>query len=280
MVKTYNSAWNFLAASLPLLLEKEAENNLILGIAETLQRDIKYYGDQPPLLISVHLDDRCICCCLQTPPKNLIIYADEGQLNRSIPELCNYLAVNNVEIPGIIGPRDTVLQFNDRWTSIKQVSATVRFNQMVYKLEKLTEVPMSPGKMRQALPIDLDTVTDWIHQFHLEALGQSSFEEARKQADKKIQEGAIYLWETDQPVSMAGWTRPTQNGVTIAFVYTPEEHRKKGYATSCVAQLTKLMLEQYRFCSLFTDLNNPTSNSIYQKMGYQPKGHVLQCAFD
>jgi predicted GNAT family acetyltransferase len=35
-----------------------------------------------------------------------------------------------------------------------------------------------------------------------------------------------------------------------------------------------------RFCFLFTDLANPTSNSIYQRIGYRPVSDVDLWSFD
>lgn len=279
MVITYNTAKDFLQASQSLLEEKEAENNLILGLAATLIRDITYYGNYPPLFISVQDNAECVCACLQTPPKNLIIYAAEESINSSIQELCHYLIDQHIEIPGIIGPKRSVLKFNEIWTSMNVVSSTVQMNQMVYKLENLNQIPLSSGKLRQAVDSDVDLIVDWIGKFHVEAMLPISTDEAAELVGKKIQEGAFYFWETEKPVSMAGWTRPTQNGVTIAYVYTPLDYRGKGYATSCVAKLSELLLSKYSFCSLFTDLSNPTSNSIYQKIGYKAIDHVLQCTF-
>jgi predicted GNAT family acetyltransferase len=70
---------------------------------------------------------------------------------------------------------------------------------------------------------------------------------------------------------MAASSRKTPNGVVVSLVYTSKEHRGKGYASACVASLSKLLLEKgNKFCALFTDLANPTSNSIYMKMGYKP----------
>jgi predicted GNAT family acetyltransferase len=69
---------------------------------------------------------------------------------------------------------------------------------------------------------------------------------------------------------MAATTRPTENGIAISFVYTPPGLRRKGYATSCVAMLSKELLHTgYKFCTLYTDLSNPTSNSIYRKIGFE-----------
>lgn len=279
MITSYHSATDFLAASRSLLEEREAENNLLLGLAATLSRDIRYYGDPQPLLLTIHQNGHCLGAALQTPPKNLIIYAAPEYLDSAIPELCHFLAGKDLAIPGIIGPKNTVLQFNEQWSSIRKVTARIRTNEMVYKLERVNEIPISPGSFRQATSADTSLIADWLERFYCEALQKIPAKEASDEAVKKIREGAFYLWENGQPVSMAAWTRPTRNGVTIAAVYTPPEHRQKGYATSCVATLSKLLLKKYRFCTLFTDLSNPTSNSIYQKMGYQPLEHVLECTF-
>ena len=63
----------------------------------------------------------------------------------------------------------------------------------------------------------------------------------------------------------------TLNGRVVNYVYTPKSHRKNGFGTTCVANLSQKILDDgYEQCMLFTDLSNPTSNSIYQKVGYKP----------
>jgi hypothetical protein len=59
--------------------------------------------------------------------------------------------------------------------------------------------------------------------------------------------------------------------VTVSAVYTPREQRQHGYASALVARLSQHLLDMgYEFVTLFTDLENPTSNAIYQKIGYHP----------
>jgi predicted GNAT family acetyltransferase len=89
------------------------------------------------------------------------------------------------------------------------------------------------------------------------------------------------LWEHDEPVSLAGYGGPTPSGIRIGPVYTPPELRGRGYATVLTAELSRLLLQGgRRFCFLFTDLANPTSNSIYQRIGYRPVADVNQWAFE
>jgi predicted GNAT family acetyltransferase len=93
----------------------------------------------------------------------------------------------------------------------------------------------------------------------------------RTHAVQRIRAGSLFLWEHEQPVSMAGWAGRTERGVRVNFVYTPPEHRYNGYATACVAALTRRLLhEGQTFCCLFADLSNPTANAIYQRIGYGP----------
>jgi predicted GNAT family acetyltransferase len=70
---------------------------------------------------------------------------------------------------------------------------------------------------------------------------------------------------------MAGYSGRTPNGIRVAWVYTPPENRGKGFAGACVAALSQKLLDEGRkFCFLYTDLANPISNHVYQKIGYEP----------
>jgi predicted GNAT family acetyltransferase len=70
---------------------------------------------------------------------------------------------------------------------------------------------------------------------------------------------------------MAMKLRPIRNGISVSYVYTPPHLRRRGYATACVAELSRSLLASgYTFCALFTDQANPTSNHIYWEIGYRP----------
>ena len=109
-------------------------------------------------------------------------------------------------------------------------------------------------------------------EFHREALNHSVSEEQLNQfAQAKINKGTLFIWEDEGvPVALTAATRPTLSGIAINSVYTPPEFRKKGYASNLVAHVSQLMLEKgYQYCTLFTDKANPTSNKIYQEIGYR-----------
>jgi predicted GNAT family acetyltransferase len=93
----------------------------------------------------------------------------------------------------------------------------------------------------------------------------------------------IAFWKNrdGEIVSMAGSSRGTPNGATIAYVYTPTELRRRGYASRVVGHLSRHFLDAGKsFCCLYTDLANPTSNSIYAQLGYAVVGESSHWVFD
>jgi uncharacterized protein len=143
--------------------------------------------------------------------------------------------------------------------------------QCVYELREVIHPAYPPGTFRGATAADLDRVAEWVHAFQLDIGEKATPQEAFEAAQARIAAGAIYLWDHQGPVSMAAKTRPTPHGIAVNLVYTPPAARRNGYATACVARLSQLLLNSgYEFCTLFTDLANPTSNSVYQQIGYVP----------
>jgi predicted GNAT family acetyltransferase len=87
----------------------------------------------------------------------------------------------------------------------------------------------------------------------------------------RIADGDIHVWDDGGPVSMAVRTRLTRKGISIGPVYTPPEQRRRGYATACVGELSRLLLAAGReFCALFVDRANPEAVCVYRRIGYRP----------
>ena len=89
-----------------------------------------------------------------------------------------------------------------------------------------------------------------------------------------LDNASVYLWKVrNQAVSMVNKSRQTKHGATINAVFTPDKFKRNGYATNAVAALSQKILDDgLKFCSLYTDRGNPTSNSIYKKIGYKEVG--------
>jgi predicted GNAT family acetyltransferase len=146
--------------------------------------------------------------------------------------------------------------------------------QRIYQLQRVVPPRPAPGRMRVATSDDLELLANWFQAFVLESQPEGhdkSIERARENARYWIDSGGLRVWENGRPVSMAGAGGPTPHGIRISAVYTPPADRRRGYASALVAALSQAQLDQgRRFCFLYTDLSNPTSNKIYQDIGYEP----------
>jgi predicted GNAT family acetyltransferase len=144
--------------------------------------------------------------------------------------------------------------------------------QGIYGLTSVRPVPKVSGSMRDATADDRDLLVDWMRAFNQEALHDETPFDAERMVDLRLPAttAGLVLWDDGQRASVAGYGGRTPNGIRIGPVYTPSELRRRGYATALVAALSRRMLDEgHRFCFLYTDLSNPTSNRIYVDIGYE-----------
>jgi uncharacterized protein len=265
----YKDAAGFLDKAQQWLEAREAENSLLLGIALVLSKDPNRYRSEPFLGVITEAG-RLVNAAVMTPPHNLVLAGSPQAAS------LNSLAIGLIDrgwtIPGVTGPKETSSLFAEIWSSLTGKSVQTGIQMRLYELTQVIQPARPPGFLDEAKEDKISLITDWIIAFQQEALNTKiGREDAVRQAERLVAERNLYFWDNGGPVSMAASARPTRNGISVNLVYTPPEHRRKGYASACVAALSQRLLEAgYKFCCLFTDLTNPTSNRIYMEVGYQP----------
>jgi hypothetical protein len=259
----------------PLLMADEARYNLLLALTGRLATG-ESFGDEPPVLLTLHDGDALAGMALMTPPFNVIVDAVPVG---AAPAVADFLVDNALLPPGVLGSPDVTAAYAAR--DAERTGATYRVNREegVFKLTTLVEPPAPPGALRLATPADAALVLAWDHAFVTE-VGLPPRDAGR--LHERIAQGLVWLWEDDGGVvSLAACGGYTPNGARIGPVYTPPEHRGRGYASAVTAGATKALLDGGRtYCFLFTDLANPTSNKIYRAIGYEHVTDVLEVTFD
>ena len=268
-VEHFTEAAEFLARAEPLLLADEARHNLMLGLAGTIRDTPDLYPERHMWLV---VDDgRPLAAALRTPPYNLILGRPES--DAALAMLAE--AAAGQELPGVVGATPEVEAFADLWAARTGATATLGMRQGVYALEKVEPLPPVQGEPRVATMADRELVLRWWIAFGEEVLheGGPGVDRAEVSVDHKLSspDTGILLWDDEgETVSFAGWGAPTPNGIRVGPVYTPPELRGRGYATAATAELSRRLLASgRRFCFLYTDLANPTSNAIYERIGYR-----------
>ena len=254
------------------LLSDEARHNLIRGVLNTLVTDPTVYESYRMVLVTD--DSEVMAAALMTHPYNLIVADTKDE--RALDTLVAGVADADYTVPGVVGNEPTVSRFVELWRAASGDEAVLTMAQGVFALETVEAVPPSSGAARVATADDLDLVTEWFRGFFAEAIPDEPHDDERLRAEleKRLRRGGstgLWLWEQDEgAVSLSGHGSPTGSGIRIGPVYTPPEHRAHGYATSLVAAHSQWLLNNgYAFCFLFTDLSNPTSNRIYESIGYR-----------
>lgn len=269
IIEKYMDANDFLNETQEFLEQDEVSNNVILGTCLRLRKE-KNKSLNESYFAAIKEDENILLVAMITPPFPIAIYSDNINCDDELSLLIEDLLNNNIEVNGVIAPIELANSFSLKWCELKACNKIDGLNMRAYELVDVNHPRYSKGNLRDAKDEDLETISRWIYNLEKDDGSDITCEQAYEMAKNKITNGELYVWEDKIPVSMACATRPTTNGIVVNMVYTPSELRQKGYASSCVAALSQHLLDKgYKFCSLFTDLSNPTSNSIYIKIGYK-----------
>lgn len=270
-VRRFAGASEFRERAEPWLLRREAEHNLLLGLLPVLETSPGLF--RPPIyLATVEMEGDVAGCVFRTPPFKLGLTRLPA---KAIPHVVEDVARVYDSIPAALGPPEMARAFAERWC--ERVGGTPRdgMRQRIFQLERvIPPEKTAPGKLRAATAADLALVVSWFRTFADEA--GAELHDIEMLARERVNAGNVFFWEDGEPVCMATWSGETPNGARIGPVYTPPSRRGGGYATACVATLSQRTLDRgKRFCFLYTDLANPTSNRIYERIGYRPVTDVL-----
>ncbi|MDA1527381.1 GNAT family N-acetyltransferase [Bacillus cereus group sp. TH260-2LC] len=259
----YEEIVNFKEEVTPFLEKNEQENNLILGVLQMVH--------QPIFMGIAKQGEEIAVVFLQTEEKKQIIVATSEMAEEDIVELAKKLAEVYPNVPGLIGNKKIVQRLAEEIAVLENKKTTVAMEQGIYELKQVKKKWNGDEVFREVNSDELTLIEQWIYQFCEDVNLPTTKEEAKQTAHTLITNHRLFGLEIDgKLVSVAAKTRPTKNNITVNFVYTPKEARKKGYASNCVAALSQRMLDEgYKTTTLYTDLANPTSNKIYQEIGYE-----------
>ncbi|MFD5874953.1 GNAT family N-acetyltransferase [Streptomyces sp. NPDC060322] len=250
---------HFLDAAGASLAARPAENTLLLTVVATL-RDSgpRAYGPEPPVLGWWRgAGGEVAGALVRTPPFLPLLGTASAEAVDALPDA--------LPLPGVNADRDTARALAARWPR-----HSVDEEHRLYRLGTLVPpAPAPAGSPRTVTTADRAVLVEWLKAFGRET-GQSG-DRAERIVDERTAHGGLTLWETDGvPVSMAGVSRRIAGMVRVANVYTPPEHRGRGYAAAVTAEASRVAREEGAGeVLLFTDLANPTSNGVYRRIGYE-----------
>jgi uncharacterized protein len=279
-IRDHSTADSFLEAASPLLAADEARHNLTFGICHTLRTSPDAY----PVFHLWTVDDGAttVAAALMTPPFNLLVNCPRAR--GALELLAEELAARNLELPGVTGALPEVDEFAEAWERLTGVPHRRRgAGHGIYGASRIRPPSGVAGEMRVATGPDRELLVGWMDAFAAEALPEAPHQDAEALVERRLEGrgGGFALWVDQEPVSVAGFGGETPTGVRIGPVYTPSQLRGRGYGSAVTAALSARLLAEGRLhCFLYTDLGNPTSNRIYQNIGYELVCESAEYAFE
>ncbi|MFI5262216.1 MAG: GNAT family N-acetyltransferase [Candidatus Limnocylindrales bacterium] len=278
---------DLLALAGDFLAAREAEHNLPLGILGGLRSSAPGTVGEAPYLAAVLRHDTVVAVALRTPPWNLVL--SEIDDRAALPLIARDVAIDLAErgpdasIRGVLGPAVEAEAFARSWVRRSRQRRRLARTERIFRLDRVRPPRPATGTWRLATSADRSLLVAWLTAFNDEALEGDEPVDMAVMADRMLAGGgrAAYLWEDTGPVSLTAVGGRTPHGARVGPVYTPPEYRGRGYASSLVAAVSQAQLDAgCRSLFLFTDLANPTSNHIYQAIGYQPVRDVADWRFE
>ncbi|MGW1529648.1 GNAT family N-acetyltransferase [Streptomyces sp. NPDC002159] len=260
---------SFLTRAGEFLHSRPALHTLPLTVTETLRtRGLDVYGAEAPAFGCLERAGEVRAAFFRTPPHRL-------NLTPLTPEEADALAAHwaglDRPLPGVSADHDTATVFAEAWQRHTGATPTLHERQRLYRLGTLTPPqPLPEGRGRVAGEQDREQLMLWHDEFAV-AIGGLTSTDAGSWADARIASGRITFWETPDgtPVSMAGVSPMVAGQIQVAPVYTPAHLRGRGCAGAATTEVSRAALAAgAAHVLLFADLANPTSNGLYQRLGY------------
>jgi uncharacterized protein len=274
-VVRHPDAAGFLRAAGDWLLQREAEHNLVLGVAQRLRSGVHDFA--PPVYLgTVEHGGAVAGCAFRTPPHKLGL---TRMPLAAVPLLAADVAGLYAELPAVMGPEPETAAFAREWVGLRGGTAEEGMRQRIYEIEVVRAAGRDPpGSLQMAWLGDVPLVASWVEAFTREATPVGGT--AEQVALERVTGQTVALWVDEEPRSMAVCAARTPGGARIGYVYTPPQWRGRGYASACVAELSRRILQDgARACFLHTDLGNEITNRIYTRIGYHAVCDVIDYNF-
>lgn len=199
--------------------------------------------------------------------------------------LADHLVMGEHQLLGVDGPTRAAAAFARRYANATGGNVALGLATRLYRLDRVTRPAEVTGRQRPAAAADRSLILDWLAAFTAETRPGHPLEDRGPAVDSRFASGQqlMWFWEVaGEPVSFCWYTpvSPRVRVSRISAVYTPPALRGHGYAGANVAAASQHALDSgATMCVLYTDRANPTSNRIYQAIGYRPVGDAQEWRF-
>ncbi len=262
----------------PLYTKDPVRHTVALTVLKRVRSGL---GDQDaePILLTVEDQGVIIGAVFCTPPHPYGLSAMPVEAAAPVAE---FTAAEGIRPTSALGEHAAVEAFAAAWHDITGATHTVDIDLRLYRLLEAEFAPPTnvPGELAIASEDDLDVLLDFRRGFDIETGQRALTDMPALRALFAAGAGHGIWWVDGRPVAIAAASKPEEGMSRVSAVYTPPDERGHGYGSAVTAGISRWAIDQGASdVVLFTDLANPISNSIYQRIGYRPVMDTIEVAF-
>jgi predicted GNAT family acetyltransferase len=269
MWTTTDDAREFLDVTGALLRANAASNTVLLTVAANVaENGPAFYGEEPPLFgWWAGTGGRIDGAFVHTPPHPALLSVVP---HAAIDPLAELLARDR-RLAGVSAGGQLAEAFGAAWSARRHTTTELAVRLRLYRLATLREPDRpAPGRADVATVVDEALMRDWMQAFERE-IGEPPG--ASRTLAKRLAAGSLTIWRNARgtPVAIAGYSREADGTRRIGPVYTVTQHRRQGYGAAVTAAASRRALDSGTSqLLLYADVDNPTSNTLYQRLGFEP----------
>jgi GNAT superfamily N-acetyltransferase len=250
-----------------------AEGELTFGILRRLVDEPDAYGEVVTILLGLGTDAPAALVTMTGEHPALVVGFVEDPADVGFADLVRAMLAAGRRPAFVNGARRWSEPFAQAWADVAGPELRVARELRAFELRAVRPPRLPDGRFREATGADAPLLERWLVAFGEDIGEPITPEDAAHFVARTLAAHDLAVWEQGgRPVSLAVVGRRTPWSSSIGPVYTPPELRGRGFASAAVAALSQRELDAgRRWCSLFTDLANPTSNHIYTDLGYEPR---------
>jgi predicted GNAT family acetyltransferase len=276
-----HDAGQFLEHAGAFLLEHPVEHSVLLTrsgqaleVPDVSWGAVAGFAGQTDLWVVVECEGQVVAAAMQTPPFPVALSLAPPE---AVEAVADEVRRRRPDVVGVTGPVPGPALFAERWAELGGGSAQVAMENGIYAATSVNVPTGIHGEHRVATAADAVLLQQWAQAFEVEANGAAT---GIDHVTRRLRLGLLHVWQDEgRPVSMAAVSLGFGGVSRVQLVYTPPSLRGRGYASALVATITRAELDAGRSTMLYTDLANPTSNAIYQRIGYRRVASAQELRF-
>lgn len=251
------------------LFEKESENCLILGLTNVMRK--KKIANEESLFFGIYESSLLKGVAIRTAKSRPLSLSHINEEQSQC--LCDEIIKMNLSLSGVVGESSAANNFSNAYTRAKKVESKLILHENLYELQNITVSNSSNKNLLLATSNETQIIVKFLKSFMIDCFNDDSIDEddLKHMANIYIGNKTLYLLQDQNEfVAMAAINSETDNTACLSLIFTPMEYRGKGFGSLVTALLSKKILDEgKKTCTLFTDVENMTSNSIYKKLGFR-----------